>query len=79
MAKPSGKAIDFDGLIGLRLKIVDAGSLKDLVVHYFPRWGGLKLTRSYFNLMLPNVVISGSGEKYSPVQCHFDGLIELRL
>ena len=53
MAKLSDNIIDFDGLIGLQLQIVDAGLLKDLVVHYSLRWGGLKLTRSYFNLMLP--------------------------
>ena len=67
MAKPSDKAIDFDGLIGLRLQIVDAGSLKDLVVYYCLRWGGLKLTRTYFILILTTVVISGGVEKHSPV------------
>ncbi len=50
----SDKAIDFDGLIGSRLQIVDAESLEDLVVHYYLRWGGLKLNRTYFILLLPN-------------------------
>ena len=68
-----------DGLIELRLQIVDAGSLEDLVVHYYPRWGGLKLTRTYFILILTTVVISSSVEEHSPVRCHFDGLIELLL
>ena len=77
MAKPSDKAIDFDGLIGLRLQIVDAGSLKDLVVYYSLRWGGLKLTRTYFILILTTVVISDGAEKHSPVRCHSDGLIRL--
>ena len=70
MAKPSPPVrigIDFDGLTGLRLQIVDAGSLEDLVVHYYPRWGGLKLTATYFNLILHTVVIIGGVEKHSPV------------
>ena len=50
MAKPSGKTIVFDGLIRLRLQIVDAGSPEDLVVHYYLRRGDLKLTRSYFTI-----------------------------
>ena len=62
MAKPSpprsDKAIDFDGLIGSRLQIFDAGSLEDLLVHYLLRWGGLKLNRTYFILLLPTVIIS---------------------
>ena len=73
------KAINFDGLIGSRLQIVDAESLEDLVVHYYLRWGGLKLIRTYFVLVLPTVVISDGVEKHSPVRCHFDGLIVSRL
>ena len=61
---PSDKAIDFDGLIGLQLQMIDAKLLKDIVVYHSLRWGGLKLARTEFIFLLTTVVISSGIEKH---------------